>query len=79
MEYRTLGRTGLRVSEIGLRTFHDFRKAAASNENLCIAIVNEALAKGINFIDTASVYGESERVLMRPSSCASFSTCASYL
>ncbi len=63
MEYRTLGRTGLRVSEIGLGTSHSFRAAAASNENLCIAIVNEALASDINFIDTAPVYGDSERVL----------------
>jgi aryl-alcohol dehydrogenase-like predicted oxidoreductase len=63
MEYRILGRTGLRVSEIGLGTSHNFRNAAATNESLCIAIVHEALAKGINFIDTASVYGESERVL----------------
>ncbi len=63
MEFRTLGRTGLRVSEIGLGTSHNFREAAKSNKNLCIAIVKEALAKDVNFIDTAPVYGESERVL----------------
>ena len=62
MEYRTLGRTGLRVSEIGLGT-HSFREAATSSEDLCVAIVNEALARDINFIDTAPRYGDSERVL----------------
>lgn len=63
MEYRPLGRTGLRVSEIGLGTSHNFREAAKSNKNLCISIVHEALSRDINFIDTAPIYGESEAVL----------------
>jgi aryl-alcohol dehydrogenase-like predicted oxidoreductase len=63
MEYRTLGSTGLRVSEIGVGTSLSFRAAAASDEDLCISIIHEALAQNINFIDTAPVYGESERVL----------------
>ncbi len=63
MEYRTLGSTGLRVSEIGVGTSLSFRAAAASDEDLCISIIHDALARDINLIDTAPVYGESERVL----------------
>ncbi len=63
MEYRTMGSTGLRVSEIGVGTSLSFRAMADSDEDLCISIIHEALAQDINFIDTAPVYGESERVL----------------
>jgi aryl-alcohol dehydrogenase-like predicted oxidoreductase len=56
MEYRTLGRTGLKVSEIGLGTSQTFRLAAREDE---------ALDRGINFFDTAPAYGESEKTLGR--------------
>lgn len=62
MEYRRLGRSGLRVSVIGLggNTFGRTVDQAGTD-----AIVGEALASGINFIDTADIYshGQSEEQL----------------
>lgn len=54
MEYRKLGNSGLKVSEIGLGgdTFGRW-----ADEQTSIAIINHALDLGINFIDTADVYG----------------------
>ncbi len=63
MNHRRLGRTGLQVSEIGLGTSHNFMHMASSDPARCVEIVRECLACGINFFDTAPIYGESERVL----------------
>jgi len=55
MEYRKLGRTGLKVSEIclGTMTFGDQMGEAESAE-----IIKTALNAGVNFFDTADVYNE---------------------
>ncbi len=63
MNYRRLGRTGLEVSEIGLGTSHNFMHMASGDPARCVEIVRECLDCGINFFDTAPIYGESERVL----------------
>ena len=62
MEYRTLGRTGVRVSSIALGTANF---ADPTPEPEAIAIVDAALAAGINLVDTGDSYaaGESERFL----------------
>jgi aryl-alcohol dehydrogenase-like predicted oxidoreductase len=62
LEYRTLGRTGVRVSPIALGTANF---ADPTREPEAIAIVDAALAAGINLIDTGDSYaaGESERFL----------------
>jgi aryl-alcohol dehydrogenase-like predicted oxidoreductase len=62
MEYRDLGRTGVRVSPLCLGTMNF---GGPTNEADAIAIINRALAAGINFVDTANVYtgGESERIV----------------
>lgn len=54
MEYTQLGRTGLNVSRLCLGTmnFGDVTDEATS-----FRILDEALENGINFIDTADVYG----------------------
>ena len=54
MEYTNLGRTGLKVSRLCLGTmnFGPQTEEAASHQ-----IMDEALELGINFIDTANVYG----------------------
>ncbi|QEU02006.1 aldo/keto reductase [Pseudomonas oryzihabitans] len=54
MNYTHLGRTGLRVSRIGLGTmnFGEWTDEATS-----FRIMDEALDAGINFFDTADVYG----------------------
>ena len=63
MEYRTLGKTGLRVSEIG------YGAAQVGNMNLSETLVDRALNAvldaGINFIDTAAMYGVSEERIGR--------------
>ena len=53
MEYRILGRTGLRVSELCLGTM-TFRWTSTEQE--AIEVMDAAHAAGINFFDTADVY-----------------------
>jgi len=53
MEYRKLGNSGLKVSEIGLGT-NTFRKRI--DEPTSLAIVNRAIELGITYIDTADTY-----------------------
>ena len=62
MEYRTLGRTGVKVSPLCLGTMN-FPEPSGEKES--IAMMNRALDAGINFFDTANVYnrGESEVVV----------------
>lgn len=49
MEYRSLGKSGLRVSEIGLGG-NNF--GGRLDEAQSVKVINEALALGINFIDS---------------------------
>lgn len=69
MEYRTLGRTGLKVSNpcLGTMTFGWAPDDWGSTESESFAVADEALELGINFFDTADVYarGVSEEVLGR--------------
>ncbi len=62
MEYRRLGNSGLKVSEIGLGG-NNFGNRA--DEQTSINIINHALELGINFIDTAELYtqGRSEEIV----------------
>jgi aryl-alcohol dehydrogenase-like predicted oxidoreductase len=66
MRYRTLGGTGITVSEFALGAMN-FGFPGGPNEDDAIAMVHRALDAGINLIDTADVYtdGESERVVGR--------------
>ena len=66
MNYRTLGKTGLPVSEIGLGTWQVGGKwGSGFNTDNAERILNEAIDEGINFIDTADVYenGKSEHAV----------------
>jgi NDP-hexose 2,3-enoyl reductase len=54
MEYKNLGRTGLRVSRLCLGTMN-FGPHATEAESY--AIMDRALEHGIDFFDTADVYG----------------------
>jgi aryl-alcohol dehydrogenase-like predicted oxidoreductase len=54
MEYTNLGRSGLKVSRLCLGTMN-FGPQTSDEE--CFAIMDKALSLGINFIDTANVYG----------------------
>jgi aryl-alcohol dehydrogenase-like predicted oxidoreductase len=67
MRYRKLGNTGLIVSELALGTMQFGGKMNMGNlgQEGTTRIVNLALDRGINFIDTADVYslGESETLV----------------
>jgi len=67
MKYRTLGRTGLRISLVSLGTGGPSRLGQGSGvaEADAHRLVRRALELGINFIDTAAGYGESEAILGR--------------
>ena len=57
MEYRELGRTGWKVSTIGLGTWAMGSLWGAVDERESLATLNRALDLGVNFFDTADVYG----------------------
>ncbi|WBU39328.1 aldo/keto reductase [Homoserinibacter sp. YIM 151385] len=58
MEYRTLGRSGLRVSAVGLGCNNLGRTGTASEEQAGTdAVVGAAIDAGITLFDTADVYG----------------------
>ncbi len=61
MQYRKLGKTDWSISEISLGTWQVGGKWGTdfSHEN-ADAILNTAVDQGVNFIDTADVYGEGE-------------------
>ncbi|WP_437557073.1 aldo/keto reductase [Acidithiobacillus sulfuriphilus] len=68
MEYRQLGRTGMKVSDLclGTMTFgSDFYHIATVAQKEADEIVRRAWESGINFFDTADIYsrGESEEIL----------------
>lgn len=64
MEYRNLGRAGVKVSPLCLGTMMFGRRGNADHAD-CIRIIHRALDAGINFVDTANVYssGESEEIV----------------
>jgi len=64
MKYTTLGRTGLRVSSLGLGCGGPSRvgQRIGSTEAESVTIVKEALDAGINFFDTAEAYRTEEIV-----------------
>jgi aryl-alcohol dehydrogenase-like predicted oxidoreductase len=66
MEYRTLGRTGIKVSThcLGAMMFGSWGNPDA---DASVRIIHAAIDRGVNFIDTADVYsaGESEEIVGR--------------
>lgn len=62
MEYRNLGRSGLRVSEVCLGSWLTYGNA--TDDTTAEACVKSAFDNGINFFDTANVYagGKAEEV-----------------
>jgi len=71
LEYRELGRSGLKISVIGLGTWQWGSREWGWNklytEKDVLAAFQKALEVGINFVDTAEVYGfgKSEEILGR--------------
>ena len=63
MQYRTLGRTGIRVSTLALGAMN-FGAIGRTTQDEATAIVDAALAGGINLVDTADMYGQGESEVM---------------
>ena len=57
MEYRTLGRTGLKVSAIGLGTMVHAGHFGPMSDEESLSAIDTALDLGVNFIDTSDAYG----------------------
>lgn len=57
MKYRTLGKTGLRVSAIGLGTMVHAGHFGPMKDSESLGAIETALDLGVNFIDTSDAYG----------------------
>ena len=58
MKYRELGKSGLKISALGLGCMgmsHGYGAAADKKE--MIGLIHQAIEQGITFFDTAEVYG----------------------
>ncbi|HEY3879250.1 MAG TPA: aldo/keto reductase [Trebonia sp.] len=60
MQYRTLGRTGIKVSPYALGALALGTSIGNGDVDDSVRIVHKALDAGINFVDTADAYGDSE-------------------
>ena len=67
MQYRELGRTGYKVSEISFGAWAIGGSWGTVSDDDSMTALHAAIDKGINFIDTADVYGDgrSERLIAR--------------
>lgn len=65
MNYRELGRTGWKVSEVSFGAWAIGSAWGATDDSESIAALHRAIDLGVNFIDTADVYGDghSERLI----------------
>jgi aryl-alcohol dehydrogenase-like predicted oxidoreductase len=59
MKSRKLGRNGPQVSAIGLGCmgFSEFYTSSAASDSEAIGVIQSALDRGLNFLDTADIYG----------------------
>ena len=59
MQYRTLGRTGLQVSEIGYGAWGIGKSGwIGAQDQESLQALQRAIGLGVNFLDTALAYGE---------------------
>ena len=67
MKYRILGKTGYRISEISFGSWSLGADWGNVSETQAMATLHKAVDLGINFIDTADVYGNgrSEKLIGR--------------
>jgi aryl-alcohol dehydrogenase-like predicted oxidoreductase len=65
MQYRNLGRTGIKVSPYALGALMLATQVGNPDPEDSIRIIHKALDAGINLVDTADAYGDSEEVVGR--------------
>ncbi|MEV6847407.1 aldo/keto reductase [Actinoplanes sp. NPDC051411] len=65
MRYRTLGRTGIQVSPYALGALMFATAVGNPDPHDSIRVIHKALDAGINLVDTADAYGDSEEVVGR--------------
>ncbi|MEU7793070.1 aldo/keto reductase [Micromonospora tulbaghiae] len=65
MQYRTLGRTGIKVSPYALGTLMFATVIGNPDPDDSIKVIHKALDAGINVVDTADAYGDSEEIVGR--------------
>ncbi len=67
MNYRTLGRTGWKVSDVSFGAWAIGGAWGHVSDEDALAALHKAIDAGVNFIDTADVYGDgrSERLIAR--------------
>src|SRR5437764_15333968 len=67
MRYRPLGRTGFDVSEISFGAWAIGGAWGDVSDDESLAALHRAIDRGVNFIDTADVYGDgrSERLIAK--------------
>jgi aryl-alcohol dehydrogenase-like predicted oxidoreductase len=67
MKYRSLGRTGWKVSEVSFGAWAIGGSWGHVSDEDALATLHQAIDSGVNFIDTADVYGDgrSERLIAR--------------
>src|SRR6516225_3765978 len=58
MNYRRLGKTGFEVAEVSLGTWQIGAGWGSVDEKDAIQLLHAAIDQGINFLDTADVYGD---------------------
>ena len=58
MKYRRLGKTGFEVSEVSLGTWQLGEGWGSVSETDAIRVLETAIGSGVNFFDTADVYGD---------------------
>lgn len=65
MQYRTLGRTGIKVSPYALGALMFATRVGNADPDDSIRVIHKALDAGINVVDTSDAYGDSEEVVGR--------------
>lgn len=67
MKYRSLGRTGWKVSEVSFGAWAIGGSWGHVSDEQALATLHQAINSGVNFIDSADVYGDgrSERLIAR--------------
>jgi aryl-alcohol dehydrogenase-like predicted oxidoreductase len=65
VQYRNLGRTGIKVSPYALGTLMFATRIGNPDPEESVRIIHKALHAGINLVDTADSYEDSEEIVGR--------------